>query len=50
MIVRERLGPIAAAVDRASDELATKDALKRMAAGDHTLWQDDPTEVAPPSR
>ena len=46
MIVRERLGPIAAAVDRASDELATKDALGRMATGDHTLWQDDPTEVA----
>ena len=27
-------------------ELRTKDAVARLVAGDHTLWQDDPTEVA----
>ena len=46
MLVQERLGPISAAVERAHDDLMARDASKRMWAGDHTLWQDDPTEVA----
>jgi len=46
LIARERLGPIADAVERAHGDLVAKDAAKRMWAGDHTLWQDDPTEVA----
>lgn len=45
-IVRERLGPIAAAVDGTHADLDARHAAKRMWAGDHTLWQDDPTEVA----
>jgi len=43
---RERLGPIASAVDETYDDLRARDALARMRAGDHTLWQQDPTEVA----
>ena len=46
LIARERLGSIASAVDDAHDDLVARDAAKRMWAGDHTLWQDDPTEVA----
>jgi transaldolase / glucose-6-phosphate isomerase len=46
VIVRERLGPIAAAVGDAHDDLLARHAAKRMWAGDHTLWQEDPTEVA----
>jgi len=46
LIARERLGPITDAVESAHAELLQKDAAKRMWAGDHTLWQDDPTEVA----
>jgi glucose-6-phosphate isomerase len=46
VIARERLGSIASAVNRAHDDLVARDAAKRMWAGDHTLWQDDPTEVA----
>ncbi|MBW3626537.1 MAG: glucose-6-phosphate isomerase [Actinobacteria bacterium] len=46
MIIRERLGPVAAAADAAVQELSDADAVARMWAGDHTLWQDDPTEVA----
>ena len=46
MITGERLGPVAAAADAAVQELSDADAVARMWAGDHTLWQDDPTEVA----
>ena len=46
LIERERLGPVASAVDAATDDLRGRRAVERMAAGDHTLWQDDPTEVA----
>ncbi len=46
LIVRERLGPMAAGVDEAVDALVRDDAVGRMHAGDHTLWQEDPTEVA----
>jgi glucose-6-phosphate isomerase len=35
-----------AAVDAALGELEARHALDRLRAGDHTLWQDDPTEVA----
>jgi hypothetical protein len=46
MIARERLGSIASAVDDAHADLVERDAAKRMRAGDHTLWQEDPTELA----
>src|SRR5689334_2016531 len=46
LIARERLGALASAVDEAHADLVARDAAKRMWAGDHTLWQDDPTEVA----
>lgn len=46
MISRERLGSVAAAVEAAAADLERRDAVGRMHAGDHTLWQDDPTEVA----
>ncbi|WCO66744.1 hypothetical protein PO878_19825 [Iamia majanohamensis] len=42
----DQLGPIADAVGAALDDLAGRDAVARMWARDHTLWQDDPTEVA----
>jgi hypothetical protein len=37
--------PVTPAV-RALDDLRQKDAVRRLWARDHTLWQDDPTEVA----
>ncbi|MEA3054660.1 MAG: transaldolase / glucose-6-phosphate isomerase, partial [Actinomycetota bacterium] len=46
MPARERLGPIAPAVDQTFDDLRSRRALARMRSGDHTLWQEDPTEVA----
>src|SRR5688572_15618459 len=46
LIARERLGSIASAVADVHADLESRDAAKRMWAGDHTLWQDDPTEVA----
>ncbi|MDP9020976.1 MAG: glucose-6-phosphate isomerase, partial [Actinomycetota bacterium] len=46
MIARERLGPVAGAADAAVQELSDADAVARMWARDHTLWRDDPTEVA----
>jgi transaldolase/glucose-6-phosphate isomerase len=46
LIARERLGPIASAVDAADQDLEDRKAVGRMWAADHTLWQDDPTEVA----
>jgi hypothetical protein len=45
-LARERLGSIARDVDRAHDDLVARDAAGRMWSGDHTLWQEDPTEVA----
>lgn len=41
-----RLGAIADAVDDALAELAERDAVRRVWDRDHTLWQQDPTEVA----
>ena len=46
LIARERLGASKGAVDDAVASLLAEDAVARMHAGDHTLWQDDPTEVA----
>jgi transaldolase / glucose-6-phosphate isomerase len=46
LITRERLGPVADAADAATTDLRAKDAVARMQRFDHTLWQDDPTEVA----
>lgn len=46
MRLDEHLGPLAAAADAAADELAERKALARLVERDHTLWQDDPTEVA----
>ena len=43
---RERLGTVAAEVEVAAASLVARDAVARMHAGDHTLWQEDPTEVA----
>jgi len=42
----ERLGALASDAARSVQELSDKDALGRLWRGDHTLWQDDPTEVA----
>ena len=46
MIERERLGPVADRVAEAAADLARRDAVARMWAGDSTLWSDDPTEIA----
>ena len=46
LISRERLGPLTAAADAATDDLRERKAVERLRAADHTLWQDDPTEVA----
>jgi glucose-6-phosphate isomerase len=42
----DRLGALAQPAADALDELADRDAVSRAWAGDHTLWRDDPTEVA----
>jgi glucose-6-phosphate isomerase len=46
LITRAQLGPVNDAAHAALSDLQAKHALKRMRDGDHTLWQDDPTEVA----
>jgi transaldolase / glucose-6-phosphate isomerase len=46
VIDRERLGPIADRVADTAADLSRRDAVPRMWAGDHTLWSDDPTEIA----
>jgi transaldolase / glucose-6-phosphate isomerase len=43
---REHLGPVADAVEAAVADLLARDAVGRAWRGDHTLWQDDPTEVS----
>ncbi|MGH2685317.1 MAG: glucose-6-phosphate isomerase [Actinomycetota bacterium] len=40
------LGPLEDGMRAAVDDLAGRDAVGRLKQGDHTLWQDDPTEVA----
>jgi transaldolase/glucose-6-phosphate isomerase len=42
----ERLGDLAPAAEAAMADLAGRDAIRRAYQRDHTLWQDDPTEVA----
>jgi glucose-6-phosphate isomerase len=46
IIVRERLGPVGEEVEAATTSLVAKGAVTRLRDGDHTLWQEDPTEVA----
>jgi glucose-6-phosphate isomerase len=46
LIARERLGALEPAVDDVHADLLAQDAATRMWAADHTLWQEDPTEVA----
>ncbi|MGH3442128.1 MAG: hypothetical protein ACRDUY_08815, partial [Nitriliruptorales bacterium] len=41
-----RLGPLESGVDAALSELARDSLLSRIWERDHTVWQDDPTEVA----
>jgi glucose-6-phosphate isomerase len=42
----DRLGSLAGPAAAALAELADRDAVPRAWAGDHTLWRDDPTEIA----
>lgn len=42
----QRLGPIEPQVSEVVDDLRRRDAVRRLWEYDHTLWQDDPTEVA----
>src|SRR5690606_39545476 len=42
----EELGPLAAATDGVVADLTERRAAERLLERDHTLWQDDPTEVA----
>jgi glucose-6-phosphate isomerase len=42
----ERLGPLAPAANTALAELTERNAVSRAWSADHTLWRDDPTEVA----
>ena len=46
MITRARLATLAGAVAAAQADLVARRAPARLWAGDHTLWQDDPAEVA----
>lgn len=46
LLVRERLGALSGAVDAATKDLTDRDAIERLSRADHTLWQEDPTEVA----
>ena len=41
-----RLGPITHEVEAALADLTGRDAVRRLWRRDHTLWQEDPTEVA----
>jgi transaldolase / glucose-6-phosphate isomerase len=42
----DRLGPLTDAAAEALTELADRDAVARTWAADHSLWRDDPTEIA----
>ena len=46
LVSADRLGPLETAARDAADELADRKAVERLWQRDHTLWQDDPTEVA----
>ena len=41
-----QLGPVTESVDAVLAELTERDAVRRLWQRDHTLWQDDPAEVA----
>ncbi|MGQ0433612.1 MAG: glucose-6-phosphate isomerase [Microthrixaceae bacterium] len=41
-----RLGPLAGAADEVAAELVEREAVRRLFAAEHTLWRDDPTELA----
>ncbi len=43
---KERIGDLDPAVEATIDALAGRRAVERVWSGDHTLWQDDPAEVA----
>ncbi len=45
-MIHERLGPLAEAVEATLGDLAARKAVRRLHDRDHTLWQDDPTEVS----
>ncbi len=42
----DELGPVADAMRAVLDDLQGREAVRRLWERDHTLWQDDPTEVA----
>jgi len=42
----EQLGPLAEATDRIASELTDRRAIERLLGRDHTLWHDDPAELA----
>jgi transaldolase / glucose-6-phosphate isomerase len=42
----DRLGPLAEGAAAVTAQLVEADAVRRMWDGDHTLWRDDPTEIA----
>lgn len=44
--IPDRLGPLTEPTAVAQAELSERDAVARTWAGDHTLWRDDPTEIA----
>lgn len=44
--VLTHLGPLAAEADAVATELVEREAVRRMFEADHTVWRDDPTEVA----
>ena len=41
-----RLGPLSTPASDVARRLAEMDAVRRLFSGDHTLWRDDPTEIA----
>jgi glucose-6-phosphate isomerase len=44
--MNQRLGPLQDAVDATVADLVERKVVERAWAGDHTVWQEDPTEVA----
>ncbi len=42
----DQLGPLAGEAEAIAADLVERDAVARTFAGDHTLWRDDPTELA----
>lgn len=44
--LRDHLGPLADPAAAVTAELEERQAVRRLFEGDHTLWRDDPTEIA----